>query len=65
MMAKLKTIDGAKMVYKLKGQLEYDAFEKMLDSIVTADVRTEYCLPICLRLCSIIGYLMMFMSDVR
>jgi glutamyl-tRNA reductase len=35
-MAKLKTIDGAKMVYKLKGQLEYDAFEKMLDSIVTA-----------------------------
>lgn len=35
-MAKLKTIDGAKMVYKLKGQLEYEAFEKMLDSIVTA-----------------------------
>lgn len=33
-MAKLKTIDGAKMVYKLKGQLEYEAFEKMLDSIV-------------------------------
>lgn len=27
-MAKLKTIDGAKMVYKLKGQLEYEAFEK-------------------------------------
>lgn len=35
-MAKLKTIDGAKMVYKLKGQLEYEAFEKMLDSILTA-----------------------------
>lgn len=35
-MAKLKTIDGAKMVYKLKGQFEYEAFEKMLDSIVTA-----------------------------
>lgn len=35
-MAKLKTIDGAKMVYKLKGQLEYEAFEKMLDSIVIA-----------------------------
>lgn len=35
-MAKLKTIDGAKMIYKLKGQLEYEAFEKMLDSIVTA-----------------------------
>lgn len=35
-MAQLKTIDGAKMVYKLKGQLEYEAFEKMLDSIVTA-----------------------------
>ena len=33
-MAKLKTIDGAKMVYKLKGQLEYEAFEKMLDSII-------------------------------
>ena len=35
-MEKLKTIDCAKMVYKLKGQLEYEAFEKMLDSIVTA-----------------------------
>lgn len=35
-MAQLKTIDGAKMVYKLKGQLEYEAFEKMLDSILTA-----------------------------
>ena len=35
-MAKLKTIDGAKMVYKLKGQLEYEAFEKMLDSILIA-----------------------------
>lgn len=35
-MAKLKTIDGAKLVYKLKGQLEYEAFEKMLDSILTA-----------------------------
>lgn len=35
-MAKLKTIDGAKMVYRLKGQLEYEAFEKMLDSILTA-----------------------------
>lgn len=35
-MAKLKTIDGAKMVYKLKGQLEYEAFEKMLDSILAA-----------------------------
>ena len=33
-MAKLKTIDGAKMVYKLKGQLEYEAFAKMLDSII-------------------------------
>lgn len=29
-MAQLKTIDGAKMVYKLKGQLEYEAFEKVL-----------------------------------
>ncbi len=35
-MAKLKTIDGAKMVYKLKGQLEYEAFAKMLDSILAA-----------------------------
>ena len=35
-MAKLKTIDGAKMVYKLKGQLEYEAFEKMLDSVLAA-----------------------------
>lgn len=35
-MAQLKTTDGAKLVYKLKGQLEYEAFEKMLDSIVTA-----------------------------
>ena len=35
-MAQLKTIDGAKLVYKLKGQLEYEAFEKMLDSILTA-----------------------------
>ena len=38
-MAKLKTIDGAKMVYKLKGQLEYEAFEKMLDSILAADFK--------------------------
>lgn len=29
-MAQLKTIDGAKLVYKLKGQLEYEAFEKVL-----------------------------------
>lgn len=29
-MAQLKTIDGTKMVYKLKGQLEYEAFEKAL-----------------------------------
>lgn len=29
-MVQLKTIDGAKMVYKLKGQLEYEAFEKVL-----------------------------------
>lgn len=29
-MAQLKTIDGAKLVYKLKGQLEYGAFEKVL-----------------------------------
>lgn len=35
-MAQLKTTDGAKLVYKLKGQFEYEAFEKMLDSIVTA-----------------------------
>ena len=35
-MAQLKTTDGAKLVYKLKGQLEYEAFEKMLDSILTA-----------------------------
>lgn len=35
-MAQLKTTDGAKLVYRLKGQLEYEAFEKMLDSIVTA-----------------------------
>lgn len=33
-MAKLKTTDGAKMVYKLKEQLEYEAFAKMLDSII-------------------------------
>lgn len=32
-MAQLKTIDGAKMVYKLKGQLEYEAFEKVLAGI--------------------------------
>ncbi len=38
-MAKLKTIDGAKMVYKLKGQLEYEAFAKMLDSILAADFK--------------------------
>ena len=31
-----KTIDGAKMVYKLKGQLEYEAFEKVLAGM-TAD----------------------------
>lgn len=35
-MAQFKMTDGAKLVYKLKGQLEYEAFEKMLDSIVTA-----------------------------
>ena len=35
-MAQLKTTDGAKLVYKLKGQLEYEAFKKMLDSILTA-----------------------------
>ncbi len=35
-MAQLKTIDGAKLVYKLKGQLEYEAFEKVLDSILTS-----------------------------
>lgn len=35
-MAQLKTIDGAKMVYKLKGQLEYEAFEKVLAGM-TAD----------------------------
>lgn len=35
-MAQLKTTDGAKLVYKLKGQLEYEAFEKMLDSILAA-----------------------------
>lgn len=35
-MAQLKTTDGAKLVYKLKGQLEYGAFEKMLDSILAA-----------------------------
>lgn len=29
-MVQLKTIDGAKLVYKLKGQLEYEAFEKVL-----------------------------------
>ena len=29
-MTQLKTIDGAKLVYKLKGQLEYEAFEKVL-----------------------------------
>lgn len=29
-MAQLKTTDGAKLVYKLKGQLEYEAFEKVL-----------------------------------
>lgn len=29
-MEQLKTIDGAKLVYKLKGQLEYEAFEKVL-----------------------------------
>ena len=33
-MAQLKTTDGAKLVYKLKGQLGYEAFEKMLDSII-------------------------------
>lgn len=32
-MAQLKTIDGAKMVYKLKGQLEYEAFEKALEGM--------------------------------
>lgn len=36
-MAQLKTIDGAKLVYKLKGQLEYEAFEKVLDSILAAE----------------------------
>lgn len=35
-MAQLKTTDGAKLVYKLKGQLGYEAFEKMLDSILAA-----------------------------
>lgn len=29
-MAQLKMTDGAKLVYKLKGQLEYEAFEKVL-----------------------------------
>lgn len=36
-MAQLKTIDGAKLVYKLKGQLEYEAFEKVLAGMA-ADV---------------------------
>ena len=40
-MAQLKTIDGAKMVYKLKGQLEYEAFEKVLASMA-ADVYERF-----------------------
>lgn len=36
-MAQLKTIDGAKLVYKLKGQLEYEAFEKALAGMVADD----------------------------
>ncbi len=40
-MAQLKTIDGAKMVYKLKGQLEYEAFEKVLASMA-ADVHERF-----------------------
>lgn len=36
-MAQLKTIDGAKMVYKLKGQLEYEAFEKVLAGMAADD----------------------------
>ena len=37
-MAQLRTIDGAKMVYKLKGQLGYEAFEKVLESLMAADL---------------------------
>lgn len=36
-MAQLKTIDGAKLVYKLKGQLEYEAFEKALAGMAADD----------------------------
>lgn len=36
-MAQLKTIDGAKMVYKLKGQLGYEAFEKVLAGMAADD----------------------------
>ena len=36
-MAQLKTIDGAKLVYKLKGQLEYEAFEKVLAGMAADD----------------------------
>ena len=36
-MAQLKTTDGAKLVYKLKGQLEYEAFEKVLAGMAADD----------------------------
>lgn len=36
-MAQLKTIDGTKLVYKLKGQLEYEAFEKVLAGMAADD----------------------------
>ncbi len=36
-MAQLKMTDGAKLVYKLKGQLEYEAFEKILAGMAADD----------------------------
>ncbi|MDD6404257.1 MAG: glutamyl-tRNA reductase [Clostridiales bacterium] len=36
-MAQLKMTDGAKLVYKLKGQLEYEAFEKVLAGMAADD----------------------------
>lgn len=36
-MAQLKMTDGAKLVYKLKGQLDYEAFEKILAGMAADD----------------------------
>lgn len=36
-MAQFKMTDGAKLVYKLKGQLEYEAFEKVLAGMAADD----------------------------